>query len=143
MPKLERTVTVATSLDQVWHFLTDFTTTEQWDPPTVSTERVSGDGSVGTVYRNVSKILGRETEIEYTVVAVEPRSLFRLAGTTSSMKMLDTMRFEEAGGRVTVTYTVDFEPQGAAKLIAPLMPLGLKKLGDDAAERMRQVLEQL
>ena len=143
MPKIERTVTVKKSLDEVWAYLTDFTNTEEWDPPTVSTARISGDGGVGTVYRNVSKILGREVEIEYTVVALEPKSEFRLRGTTSSMEMLDTIRFVESPDAVTVTYTAEFDPQGAAKLVEPLMPLGLKKLGDDAAERMQKVLEQL
>ena len=65
MPTLERTITVDTPLDAVWAFLTDFTTTERWDPPTVSTELASGSGGVGSVYRNVSKILGREVEIDH------------------------------------------------------------------------------
>jgi hypothetical protein len=30
----------------VWAFLSDFTTTEEWDPPTVSTVRVTGDGKL-------------------------------------------------------------------------------------------------
>src|SRR5688572_7664880 len=72
MPHIERTITVPKPVDQVWAFLSDFTTTELRDPPTVRTTRESGDGGVGTVYRNVSKILGHETEIEYTVVDVEP-----------------------------------------------------------------------
>lgn len=143
MPRLERTITVDTPLDAVWAFLTDFTTTERWDPPTVSTELASGSGGVGSVYRNVSKILGREVEIEYTVVDLEPRSLFRLSGQTSSMSMLDTMRFSETPTGTTVHYTVEFEPHGATKLAEPLMPLGLKKLGDDAATTMEAELSRL
>jgi hypothetical protein len=59
------------------------------------------------------------------------------------MSMLDTMRFDRDGDRTTVTYTAAFKPEGVAKLIQPLMPLGLKKLGDDAAESMRRELEKL
>ena len=143
MPSIERTVTVSTPLERVWAFLTDFTTTEQWDPPTVSTSLASGDGGVGSVYRNVSSILGHDTEIEYTVVEVEPMKTFRLEGTASSMAMLDTMTFAEEGGRTTVTYTAEFKPEGATRLLEPLMPLGLKKLGDDAAESMQRELERL
>ena len=144
MLSLERAITVHVPLERVWSFLTDFTTTEQWDPPTQSTELVSGDGGVGSVYRNVSKILGRTTEIEYTVIDVEPQSLFRLEGRTDSMTMLDSMEFESAPtGETTVRYTVEFQPRGVARLLEPLMPLGLKKLGDDAAEHMRTALEQL
>src|SRR5687767_6582244 len=99
MPSIERTLTVHVPLERVWEYLTDFVTTEQWDPPTVSTTLVSGDGDVGSVYRNVSKFLGQETETHYTVVEREPMNLFRLEGKASSMSMLDTMAFEEIGDR--------------------------------------------
>ena len=130
MPSIERTITVSTPLERVWTFLTDFTTTEQWDPPTQSTTLVSGAGGVGSVYKNISRILGHDTEIEYTVVELESMSVFRLEGNTSSMTMLDTMSFEKGAGGTTVIYTAEFNPEGAAKLIEPLMPLGLKKIGD-------------
>ena len=143
MPKIERTITTDTPLERVWTFLTDFTTTEVWEPMTVSTTLVSGDGGVGSVYKNVSRILGHDTEVEYTVLDVEPMTLFRLEGSTSSMSLLDTMTFDEDGGRTTVTYTAEFTPEGAAKLAEPLMPLGLKKLGDDAAASMERELQKL
>jgi hypothetical protein len=44
-------------VDEVWAFLSDFTTTEGWDPPTVSTVRATGDGGVGTEYANTSRVL--------------------------------------------------------------------------------------
>jgi uncharacterized protein YndB with AHSA1/START domain len=143
MPHIERTVTVAKPVDQVWAFLSDFTTTEEWDPPTVRTTRESGDGGVGTVYKNVSKILGHETEIQYTVVEVQPLQKLQLTGKTTSMDLLDTMTFEGDENQTTVTYRAEFDPQGVAKVIEPLMPLGLKKIGDDAEESLRESLEKL
>ncbi|TXL56537.1 SRPBCC family protein [Aeromicrobium terrae] len=143
MPQIERTVTVTKPLSDVWEYLVDFTNTESWDPPTQSTTRVSGDGGVGTVYKNVSHMLGRDVEVEYTVLDVEPQRLFRLAGKTPSMDLLDTMTFEEADGRVSVTYTAELTPHGAAKLAEPLMPIGLKKIGDDAAEQLEKCLRDL
>jgi ligand-binding SRPBCC domain-containing protein len=143
VPHIERTITVQQPLEAVWDFMVDFTTTEQWDPPTVSTTLVSGDGGVGTVYRNVSKLLGHETEIEYTVAAVEPMTRFQLRGRTTAMELLDTMTFEQAGDAVSVTYRAEFHPQGAAHLIEPLLPPALKKIGDDAERSMRESLEAL
>ena len=144
MPSIEREIETHTSLDRVWAFLTDFTSTKQWDPPTQSTELVSGDGGIGSVYRNVSKILGHETEIQYTVTEVRPQSRFRLRGDTDSMTMVDTIDFEPLNdGGTKVTYSMDVNPEGAAKLAEPLMPIGLKKLGDDAAAKMRSVLDDL
>ncbi len=54
-----------------------------------------------------------------------------------------TITFEETAAGVVVTYTAEFQPQGAAKLAEPLLPLALKKLGDDAAEQMERVLSRL
>jgi hypothetical protein len=72
MPDIERTITASGLQEEVWAFLSTFITTEEWDPPTQSTERVSGDGGVGTRYRNISTVLGNDTEIIYTVVVHEP-----------------------------------------------------------------------
>ena len=41
MPVVERTITVDQPPELVWRFVSDFTTTEEWDPPTVSTERTT------------------------------------------------------------------------------------------------------
>lgn len=143
MPHIERTITVPGRQQQVWDFLVDFTTTEQWDPPTQTTERVQGDGGVGTRYRNVSKVLGSETEIIYTVTRHEPPHRLELDGETSSMRMHDTVQVEQVGADVRVVYRAEFEPVGAAKLVTPLLPAALKVLGDSAAEQMETCLRQL
>lgn len=143
MADLERTITTDADPQRVWEFLSDFTTTEQWDPPTRSTVRVSGDGGVGTVYRNTSAMLGKDVEVDYTVVEHDAPRRLRLRGTTSSMELLDTITVEPDGTGSKVVYHAEFSLQGAAKLAEPLLPLGLKKLGDDAAEQLEQCLRRL
>jgi hypothetical protein len=44
---------------------------------------------------------------------------------------------------VRVQYHAEFHPQGAAKLVQPLLPLGLKKLGDDSAQQLERCLRRL
>lgn len=143
MKSLERTLTVEKPLDRVWAYLTDFTHTEEWDPPTMSTVRTAGDGGLGTVYHNVSKSGGKNVEIDYTVIAYEPQRRFQLRGDNPSVTMTDTITFEESDGTVVITYHVDFEPHGAAKLAEPLMPLALKRLGDSAGDSMLEHLQTL
>jgi carbon monoxide dehydrogenase subunit G len=130
-------------LDEVWTYLSDFRTTEQWDPPTVSTVRTSGDGGVGTTYTNVSKFLGNETEVEYVVTECVEHQRFQLAGDAGSIKLLDTITFEHDGHETSVTYLAEMEPVGAAKLATPLMPAALKILGDKVAASMKDRLNQL
>lgn len=144
MQAIERTIVIEGGDRQaVWDYLSDFTTTEEWDPPTQSTVRVSGDGGVGTVYRNVSKILGSETEVTYTVAAHEPPRRLELDGEAGSVRLHDEITVEDDGDRVSVHYRAEFHPHGVARLAEPLLPLGLKKLGDDAAEQMERCLRRL
>lgn len=143
MPRIERTVTTTSDPETVWRFMSDFRSTEQWDPPTRSTVRESGDGGVGTVYRNVSRVLGHDVEIVYTVIGCEPPRLLRLRGESDSFTAVDTLEVRPRSGGSTVEYTADFEFEGAMRLAEPLAPLGLKKIGDDAAEQMARCLDGL
>lgn len=144
MPEVERTVTVSTPLEVVWDYLRDFRSSEEWDPPTVSTERTSGDGGVGTTYHNVSKFLGSETEVDYTVTDYVEQQRLQLKGDAGSLDLLDTITFERTPeGGTAVTYHAEFNPHGAAKLAEPLMPLALKVLADKVAESLRDRLERL
>ena len=143
MPSVERTVTTDQPLTKVWEYLSDFTTTEEWDPPTVTTTRTSGDGGVGTTYHNVSKMLGSEQEVDYVVTKYDVEKTFQLKGDAGSIKLLDTITFERAGAGTSVTYHAEFTPEGAAKLAEPLMPLGLKVLADKVAASMEEKLARL
>jgi uncharacterized protein YndB with AHSA1/START domain len=143
MPSVERTVTVDQPIEKVWAYLSDFTTSEEWDPPTVSTVRTSGDGGVGTTYTNVSKFLGNDTETTYVVTEHVPNQRFQLAGDAGSLDLLDTLTFEPTATGTSVTYHAEFSPHGAAKLATPLMPLALKVLADKVADSLQEKLEAL
>ena len=56
--RVQQTVIVSKPLDAVFGYLSDFTTTTEWDPGTVTTVTQQGDGGVGTTYRNTSTFLG-------------------------------------------------------------------------------------
>ncbi|MFM9735927.1 SRPBCC family protein, partial [Streptomyces niveiscabiei] len=61
--RINRTIETDTPLTEVFSYLSDFRSTNDWDPGTVETTRTSGDGGVGTIYHNVSSFMGRETEL--------------------------------------------------------------------------------
>lgn len=143
MPSVERTVTVTQPVEKVWAYLSDFTNTEEWDPPTVSTVRTSGDGGVGTTYENVSKFLGKETAATYEVVRAEPNRVLELTGSASGMDLHDTITFEERDGRTAVTYHSEFLPNGMAKLASLLLDGGLELLGNRVAKSLEEKLSAL
>ena len=141
--KLQRSVETASSPAAVFAYLSDFTTTNEWDPGTVRTRLVSGDGGVGTTYHNTSKFMGRETELTYEVVEHRPDSRFALRGENSSVVAHDTMDIAPLGEGSKVTYTADFEFKGLGRLVAPLLAPALKKLGDEAEKGLRDALAKL
>jgi carbon monoxide dehydrogenase subunit G len=141
--KLQRSVETASPPAAVFAYLSDFTTTNEWDPGTVRTRLVSGDGGVGTTYHNTSKFMGRETELTYEVVEHRPDSRFALRGENSSVVAHDTMDVAPLGEGSKVTYTADFEFKGVGRLVAPLLGPALKKLGDEAEKGLREALAKL
>lgn len=143
MRKIERTIVTTAPMNTVWAYLSDFTNTEGWDPPTVSTTRLAGDGGEGTEYENVSRLAGRRVHIRYTVVKHEPPRLLQLTGHTSTMRMLDTIRLTEMPSGVQVRYEAEFHPHGLARLVEPLLPFALKRLGDRAEAQLTRCLDRL
>ncbi|WP_203591089.1 SRPBCC family protein [Streptomyces sp. SID13031] len=144
MITIERVVTVEKSVESVFAYLSDFETTTEWDPGTVSTVKVEGDGGPGTKYQNKSSFAGRETELEYVVQQREAGRVFQLRGENKTVSALDTMSFRSTDdGGTEVTYRAEFEFKGVTRLIEPLFKSQFKKLGDEAEEGIRTALQKL
>jgi len=141
--KLERTVTVKKPLEKVFAYLSDFTTTTEWDPGTVKTVRTTGSGDIGTEYQNTSKFAGRQTELTYVVQDLVPNKRIALRGENSTVIAYDTMTFREVDSETEVTYTADFTFKGITKFVAPLMKPAFTKLGNEAETGMAAALARL
>lgn len=145
MPSTSRSVTVAQPVSRVADFLSDFSTSAEWDPHTVSCRRLDdGPLAVGARFENVQKIAGHEATLDYRVTEYEPGRRIVLEGGSDTVQTRDEMTFEAtAEGGCTVTYSVDVHLSGAAKLGEPLVPAVMKKIADEGAEGMRQRLSRL
>jgi hypothetical protein len=139
--KIFRKVQSTRVAEDVFEYVSDFTKTEEWDPGTVTTVRLHGDGGVGTRYRNVSRFLGRETELEYEVISFEPGASIHLRGTGDNVVADDRIAVRELpDGGSELTYDAHFRFSGVARLLAPLVAPAFKRLGDRAERRLGEVL---
>jgi uncharacterized protein YndB with AHSA1/START domain len=141
--KLSRTVVVEKPLNTVFDYLSDFTTTTEWDPGTVTTVRQHGDGGVGTAYLNTSQFLGRRTELTYVVRELVDQRLIRLRGENKTVTAVDTMTFRPVPSGTEVTYAAEFTFKGAARFVAPLLRPAFERLGNDAEAGLRETLSKL
>jgi uncharacterized protein YndB with AHSA1/START domain len=146
--EITRTIDTTTPVDKVYAYLSDFTTTNEWDPGTVETKRVSGTGGVGTDYHNTSKFMGRETELIYTTKELEPSRRIVLEGNNKTVRATDTMTLTETpAGGTRVVYNAKFDFKGVvgkvAPVLSPLLGPAFKKLGDEAEVAMKRALDRL
>ncbi|MGZ4553884.1 MAG: SRPBCC family protein [Mycobacteriaceae bacterium] len=141
--RLCKIITVTKPLDEVFAYLSDFTTTTEWDPGTVKTVRIAGDGGVGTEYANISTFAGRETQLDYVVHELIPNQRIALRGENKTVIARDTMTFRTTGSDTEVTYTAGFTFKGIARLIAPLLRPAFTRLGNEAQTGMAAALRRL
>jgi uncharacterized protein YndB with AHSA1/START domain len=139
----QRQVVVAAPAAAVFAYLADFTTTTQWDPGTVRTERIAGDGGVGTRYVNTSRFAGRTSEITYEVTSVTPGQSIELRGVNQYLVARDTITVAPHADGTEVTYRIRFAFQGWLRWIEPLLSLAVTHLLDDGARGLRRELARI
>jgi carbon monoxide dehydrogenase subunit G len=143
MVSVERTFTTRTPPDLVFDFLADFSHAEEWDPGTVECHRLTGDGGVGTRYRNVSRFLGRTTTVEYVTEELEPPRYVHFRGHNEQFTGHDRLRLEPAGAGTRVVYRAELEFSGGARLVTPLVAAYLPFLAKKTVRRLRDRLDAL
>ena len=127
--------------DDVFAYLSDFSTAEEWDPGTLQSERLGAAPlGVGTEFRLVAAFLGRETTLTYRIVEYDPPSVVSFRGENSSVVSLDRITFDPSDGGTRITYDADLTLKGPFKLADPLLALAFKRVGDRALAGMRKTL---
>ncbi|GAA4816916.1 SRPBCC family protein [Tomitella cavernea] len=143
MITMHRTVSTRTAPKAVFDYLADFTTTTEWEPGTVTTVLLDGDGGVGTRYANTSRFAGRTSKLVYTVVAITPGRLIALRGENAAVTAYDTITVCADGAGSQVQYKVEFAFHGALRWIEILLRPAVASLLAKGARGLREKLEAL
>lgn len=140
-PSVTRTLTTRATPEQVFDFLSDWRTTESWDPGTITTTRTSGDGGVGTTYHNVSTFLGRRVEVTYVTLELEHPTRIHFRGTNEASESRDVFGIRATDAGTEVRYHAEFEFSSA--LVAPIVALYLPFLANKTMRKMQGPLDAL
>ena len=142
--RVEESVRIDRSPAEVWEAIADYGFDREWrnglrdmtpDPP--------GPPAVGTKVHEVVRTSGRDYVADTLVTELDPGVSYRFmgSGTIGGLSGGRSVRPDAAGGGAVFTYTIELEPTGAMRLLAPLLRSlvrsGLKK---DLA-RLRTILE--
>lgn len=143
MVHVVRTFTVDRPAPAVLAYLADFGHADRWDPGTQTCTRIDdGPVAVGARWHNVSKILGKETELEYTLERLEEHRVV-LVGRNTTATSTDDITVRPADGGSEVTYDATVELHGVAKLGAPVLQAQFEKLGDRTVDGIRGAVSAL
>jgi carbon monoxide dehydrogenase subunit G len=143
MVSVSRTFPVDKPVEQVVAYLADFANAEQWDPGTESCTQTSPDPvAVGTTWKNVSKIAGITTELDYTLTSLEPGKIV-LVGTNKTATSTDTITVVANGTGSEVTYDANVELNGIAKVGAPAVKLVFEHLGNETEDGIQKAVAVL
>lgn len=143
MTTITRTVRTQADAQQVFDYLLDFRNALEWDSGTVSCDLLSGDGGVGTTYRNVSTFMGRKAELTYTVEQVDAPHFFVIVGRNDTTTSEDTVVVRREREATAVDYTATFTFRGPARFVAPLLNPFLQRLGNATQATLQRALDRL
>jgi carbon monoxide dehydrogenase subunit G len=127
--------------EDVFAYLSDFSTTEEWDPGVVEAERLN-DAAIGegTEFRLVAEFLGRKTALTYRIVEYDPPHAVTFRGENATVISRDRITFKVADGSTLVTYDADLALKGPLRIGDPLLRLAFNRVGDRALAGLRNKL---
>jgi carbon monoxide dehydrogenase subunit G len=125
----------------VFDYIADFSTNAEWDPGTITAERVgAGPIGLGCEFHLVVSFLGRTSELTYRIVEYERPHRVTLRGENAAVVSVDRITVEPRNGATRLTYSADLTPKGAARLAHPLLALAFRRVGDNALTGLRAAL---
>jgi hypothetical protein len=140
---VERTFAVTAAPEAVLTYLTDLTHTSQWDRAVEQAARTNPGPIVpGASWHQVRKVFGITAELTYTLITVAPDRLV-LHGRNEGATCIDTVWLRPAGTGTEVTYRVELELHGLAKLAMPVLRPEFEKQGSASAAGLADALNEL
>lgn len=143
MVHVQRTFTVDRPREVVVPYLADFANAKEWDPGTVSCDPITPPPvAEGSQWRNVSSLLGRHTELTYTLTSLAEDRVV-LTGRNDTATSVDDISVLGTGASSEITYAATVTLNGMARLAEPAMQLLFAYLGITTERQMKRAINRL
>lgn len=143
MARYVGTIETPKPVEEVFDYMADFTSVEQWDETAVRAVRLDdGPPAKGARFRVTVRFAGRENDFEYETIAFERPDRLVLRAENGSVISEDevTLRPLAGGSGTELTYDAKLTPKGLMKLADPVLGVLFKRLGDNAAAGLAREL---
>jgi carbon monoxide dehydrogenase subunit G len=141
MPHAEHETTVGRPAEDVFAFVSNPENDSRWRDGVLELERLSGDGGVGSRYRQVVKGPGgRRVDADIEVTEHEPPRSHAFRTTSGPVRPSGRYTLERAGDATRLRFELDAELGGLKRLLSPMVA---RTMSSEVAaiEKLRQLLE--
>lgn len=115
MPKIEKSIEIAATPEEVWAFATDVHKWHTWFDGLSEPKSVQGDGGLGTVIEHTITVLGMSLPLKTTVAVSEPGVRWKAEYTGLMAEGSQEFTYVAADGGTGVTLVMEVELSGLAK----------------------------
>ncbi len=122
MAHAENMITIERPVKTVFDLILDGTKNPLWRPGVLDIQRLPNtpDG-VGARFKQGLKGPGGRIDGDYEIVRCEPNALIEFQVTAGPARPTGIYRFQPSGKSTQVTFTLDYQPKGLARLMDPMI----------------------
>jgi hypothetical protein len=119
--------------DETFKKVSDFSTTQDWDPGVVEGEKLTPGGvDIGSKFRIVARFMGRNSELIYEVTEFTPGRRVVLRGENATVLSVDEITVEPTPSGSRLTYSADLTLKGPLKLLDPVLGIAFDGIAKKA-----------
>lgn len=127
MAHAEGTITVNRPVQTVFEFILDGTNNTLWRPAVTDIKPLSEKPyGVGSMFKQGLKGPGGRIDGDYKITECKPNEIIKFEVTTGPARPIGTYTFATDGQSTAVTFVLDFQPTGLAKLMDPMINASMK-----------------
>ena len=143
MARYRASLETSRSADEVFAYLSDFATTQEWDPGVAEATRID-DGPVreGSEVRLLASFLGRTVPLTYRVVEFDPPRSVTMLGENATVASRDRITVEPTPEGAVITYDADLALKGLLRVADPWLAIAFRRVGNRALAGLRSTLSR-
>ncbi|MDG2045897.1 MAG: SDR family NAD(P)-dependent oxidoreductase [Halioglobus sp.] len=142
MTVLHEIADVKRSPEEVYDYVSDFTTTVEWDATAIAARKLTpGAVAVGTEFEVECALPVSSITLRYTVTELQPNKLIILSGSCKFFDIEDTISFSELPGGTRIDYRAEFFFKPLMSTISGFSKAGLESMGRESVAGLAEALK--
>ena len=118
MAHAEGTISIDRPIKTVFDFILDGTNSPRWRPDVTDIALLPGKPlGVGAVFKQGARGPTGRIDADYEIVECRPNEWIKFQVVAGPARPVGTYKFESTAGGTSVTFVLDFQPKGLAKLM--------------------------